>query len=167
EPPPSPWQNKYGGCRGLVKGGPDRSMTHSGLAPSFPGLDTKFFAHDTAYFARVPPLPRPSDEELDTLFAAERTQIAKNAGLTTAEVVLLTEHLAGGLPGGHRPTDQVPPDYLDHGLGYGVTVDETSWHSIFSRGKWFDYNCPVLNTQYFPRGIAGITPTDIWSVDNP
>jgi hypothetical protein len=110
------------------------------------------------------PFPRPVDDELDKLFASERTQIESNSGLTTWEIGLLGEYLINDWPGGHGGRGTPWPDALEH--GYGVKVDENAWHPVFTKDKWYDFRVPILNDRFNPPGVP-ILPTDVWSVDVP
>jgi hypothetical protein len=137
------------------------SFRHSGLAPIFPRLDPTHYADD------VPsdPIPQPSDHDLDVLFGTERAQIDANLGLTTWEISTLREHLINGWPGGHRSNDPPMSDILEQ--GYRVDVDEDLWHPVFAKGKWYDFRVPILDQKFFPDGLNGIAPDDVWSVDLP
>lgn len=128
-----------------------------------PWLDPTFFADDATTFAMMQPFPRPTDEELDLLFGTERDQVKYNAGLTTWEQAIWAEYLINGWAGGHRRGGSSLTHMM--GFGYGVDVDESQWHPIFAKDKWYDFRRPILDQTYFPNGIPGITPYDVWSVD--
>ncbi|KAK4233559.1 hypothetical protein C8A03DRAFT_19390 [Achaetomium macrosporum] len=159
--PPSPWLRKFGSLDQAVIHSVPSANRHSGLAPIFPEL------HPTYYADEVPlnPIPRPTDHELDVLFGTERAQIESNLGLATWEIGILREYLINGWPGGHRSNDPPMSHILEH--GYGVDVEEDTWHPVFARGKWYDFRVPILDRRFLPDGVEGITPEDIWSVDVP
>jgi hypothetical protein len=169
EPPPSPWLRKYGGqARNVAKY--TTNFTHSGLAPFFPSLDPTFYAEDNITHSDITPYPRPSDHHLDMLFGTEKAQLDINRGLKTWEVGILGEHLVNGWPGGHRESDHRQPgqpmsDPLEH--GYGVHVDETGWHPVFAKNKWYDLRLPIVDGNFIRSPPVNISPADVWSVDVP
>ena len=169
EPPPSPWLRKYGGqARNVAKY--TNNFTHSGLAPFFPSLDPTFYAEDNITHSDISPYTRPSDHHLDLLFGTEKAQLDINGGLKTWEAGILGEYLVNGWPGGHRESDHRQPgppmaDPLDH--GYGVHVDETGWHPVFAKNKWYDLRLPIVDGIFIRNPPLNIDPADVWSVDVP
>ncbi|KAK3294382.1 uncharacterized protein B0H64DRAFT_185741, partial [Chaetomium fimeti] len=165
EPQPSPWFSKYGGESRTILHTPHEPVTHSGLAPLFPRLHPTYYAEDRAAFDHMDPYPMPSGNELDMLFTTEKYQIDQNAGLTTWEMDVLGEHLVNGWAGGHRRMDSVTPHILDR--GYGVEVDESSWHPVFAKGKWYNFRLPVIDGTLLRHPLPGVNESDVWSVDVP
>jgi hypothetical protein len=107
----------------------------------------------------------PSGDELDMLFATEKSQIELNPGLTAWEVDVLSEYLVNGWAGGHRQIDPVTPHILER--GYSVEVDESSWHPVFAKSKWYDFRLPVIDESLLCHPLPGINEADVWSVDVP
>jgi hypothetical protein len=163
--PPSPWFRKYGGEARSELNNPRETLSHSGLAPRFPGLHPTFYAEANETLGNLPPFQKPTDYELDMLFATEEAQLGVNAGLTTWEIAVLNERLVNGWAGGHRRSDTLPPRLLD--AGYGAQVDEGGWHPVFARTKWYDFRVPIIDGRIFQHPIQGITNADVWSVDVP
>lgn len=163
--PPSPWLRKYGGWSDSVLANPKEPIRHSGIAPLVPSLDPTYFAsfpEEKESLDVLRPLLQPSDRDLDMLVATEQEQIEYNMGLATWEAVLLAEHLADDVPGGHKPTDRG-----SHRTLAIVNVDESSWHPIFTKEKRYDLRQPILDKRYFPNGARAISAGDAWSVDVP
>ncbi|EAQ87655.1 predicted protein [Chaetomium globosum CBS 148.51] len=165
EPQKSPWLSKYGGEPRTVFNKPHESVLHSVLAPLFPRPHPTSYAEDNTTFDRMPPYPTPTGDELDMLFASEKSQIDLNPGLTTWEMGVLGERLVNGWAGGHREMDLVTPQILER--GYGVEVDESSWHPVFAKSKWYDFRLPIVDGTLLRHPLPGISGSDVWSVDVP
>ncbi|KAK4044120.1 hypothetical protein C8A01DRAFT_31721 [Parachaetomium inaequale] len=165
EPQRSPWFRKYGGESRNVLNNPNDPLAHSGLAPLFPPLHPTYYAEDSTAFNHLYPYPMPSDYELDMLFGTEQSQISRNGGLTTWEMGVLREHLVNSWPGGHRQLDPVMPHILED--GYRVMVDESAWHPVFAKSKWYDFRLPIIDGKITRGPLPGIKDSDVWSVDVP
>jgi len=37
-----------------------------------------------------------------------------------------------------------------------IKVDEHTWHPIFSKEKWFDFQERIIDEAYFPEGVEGL-----------
>ncbi|KAK4125725.1 hypothetical protein N657DRAFT_275478 [Parathielavia appendiculata] len=162
----SPWLCKFGGHARSVLNNPREPLAHFGLAPRIPDLHPIFYAEDNEYFRNLAPFAKPSDYELDMLFATEDAQQSMNGGLTTWELAVLNERLVNGWPGGHRQSDSITPRLLDYN-GLGTQVDESSWHPAFRKTKWYDFRVPIVDGKFTRHAVPGITATDVWSVDVP
>ncbi|KAL2176903.1 uncharacterized protein P884DRAFT_180792, partial [Thermothelomyces heterothallicus CBS 202.75] len=163
QPPRSPWLRKYGGEMRNVLNIAGDTVAHSGFAPLFPSLHPTYFAEESTVFEQLPPYPIPPGHELDMLFSTEASQIRLNGGLTTWEMGVLREHLAGGRLGGHRQMDPVTPYYLD--AEPGVRVDEGGWHPVFAKSKWYDFRLPIVDRNLIREALPGINVSNVWSVD--
>ncbi|KAH6632248.1 hypothetical protein F5144DRAFT_246348 [Chaetomium tenue] len=165
EPQKSPWFSKYGGEPRMVFNQPHEPVIDSGLAPLLPRLHPTYYSEDSTTFDHMPPYSMPTGDELDMLFTSEKSQIDLNARLTTWEMGVLGEHLVNGWGEGHREMDPVTPQILER--GYGVEVDESSWHSVFAKSKWYDFRLPIVDGSVLRHPLPGINGSDVWSVDVP
>ncbi|KAK4096088.1 hypothetical protein N658DRAFT_436869, partial [Parathielavia hyrcaniae] len=165
-PPPSPWLRKFGGHSRTVLNNPMEPLSHSGLAPRIPDLHPTFYAEGNDYLANLAPFAKPSDYELDMLFATEDFQLGMNGGLTTWELAVLNERLVNGWPGGHHQSDPNRPRLLETN-GLGAQVDESSWHPVFQKIRWYDFRVPIVDGKSTRHAVSGIAATDVWSVDVP
>lgn len=102
---------------------------------------------------QIRPLPEPSDAEIGDLFVEEALQRQRLAGLTASEAMMLNHNpmLAGKV---------WLPDAMEE--------DETDWHPVFRKCRWYDLRRNVadgfpINGRLNPNLPAGA----IWSVDEP
>ncbi|KAK4460909.1 hypothetical protein QBC42DRAFT_298198 [Cladorrhinum samala] len=165
-PPPrrnSPWLEKYGGRSDSILNVPNRRDNHSGVAPALPFVSPAAAVRNRASY---PFQTRPSDEDLDKVFASERQQTEWNCGLTTWEAVILNKYLLGG----KRDDEILNKEQLrEWGL---VVVDEPVWNPVFSKAKWYNLNARILDERsgYFKTKTIDelkqkIPADSIWSVD--
>jgi hypothetical protein len=162
--PPSPWKKKFGGDRWTPLNNQWAFFDHSGYAPLLPRLDPKFHSESELTYATRPPWARPSDHELDMLFASETEQLWLNNGMPTWESVLLEEDLANEWPGGHRRDDRIVS--WDEEQSALVKVDESNWVSFWKRDKWYNFDTHVVDSRFFTGPVDGVAFGEIWTVDN-
>lgn len=148
--PETPWRTRYGGS-----GDPtfceDTEEVQSGFRPICPDIADPYglegnpdvisldrFRHELADNDGVG-FERPEPAELDRLFLSERFQTKHLHGIRTWQLASIN------LP--PQPSPGV------------FTVNEASWHGVFTKSHWFDYRRDPTDP------LA--PPVKVWSVDDP
>ncbi|KAK7996531.1 hypothetical protein PG989_004571 [Apiospora arundinis] len=159
EYPLSPWAQRFGQSKSGAWSGMN-GQDHSGLAPSQPVLDPKYYGDDGLPSGDVQPLPMPSLEELDKLYMGEDEQKLNLMGFRSWELGPLNSTLYGDISGGHRrpasaEEEQANISAFERGM---IEVDESRWFPWLCRDNWWQHR-----VQDDERKLPG---RKHWSVDD-
>ncbi|KAI0173207.1 hypothetical protein GGR52DRAFT_542267 [Hypoxylon sp. FL1284] len=140
------------------------NRAHSGLAPEFP--DTNGLPSGQ--------IPKPSNEELDRLFYAERGQARiANFGPRTWQLSALGENLAfdGSLDDASSLSSIDPYADWRSFLRQAVQIDQDRWLSCFGRNHWLDLRTNLLRSLRNPtpgleNSYSPYSDRVWWSMDN-
>lgn len=137
--PLPPWAQRFGQSSRFVWNGV-KGQDHSGLAPSLPELDPRYYADIELASGDPKPYPKPSLEDLDLMFLSDAEQKMRLSGYRPMDLGPLHETLYGDYSGSHRrpcdPQDeQRNVDAFDRGR---LMINEDKWMPWFRKDNWWN-----------------------------
>ncbi|KAI1420204.1 hypothetical protein F5Y12DRAFT_788450 [Xylaria sp. FL1777] len=167
--PGSPWAVRYGVDSevvfSLIK---KDALLHSGLAPSRPWLDPRFYDTEPGEDEFAPPA---TYQDLDETLITEESQRDLLKGIPSWKAAPLNSVLSfwdesPTVLGGHRPNDaNIYPELLEAYMSQRIEVEPKSWLPFFKKNHWYDFSLEDgLDTIEEADGTKWTISK--WSVDN-
>ncbi|KAG6365740.1 hypothetical protein INS49_007351 [Diaporthe citri] len=147
ERPRTPWAARFG----VHSAGRWKTENSSGLHPDCPNIGPENYV-DLPPEAEADPivaLEMPDDDALDKLFLDEADQRSRLCGLPMYQAVVFNDNM---------PVED----------GLRERVDESSWHPVFAKARWFNMDLPLEHEYPNPgRLLPGLLPNPTYNVDDP
>ncbi|KAI7775330.1 hypothetical protein LA080_007047 [Diaporthe eres] len=147
ERPRTPWAARFG----VHSAGRWRTENSSGLHPDCPNIDPENYV-DLPPEAEADPvvaLEMPDDAALDKLFLDEADQRSRLCGLPMYQAVVFNDNM---------PVED----------GLRERVNESSWHPVFQKARWYNMDLPLEHEYPNPgRLLPGLLPNPTYNVDDP